>query len=418
MFTTTNAMHVLVAGNLARTTSASIDPNSANYLADGEVLVVDEAGTVLDTTSVLTKDEVRLVQRSGDELFWSPVVRASEIKRYIGSAYATDVEQLTYLGFNGTTGAIDVIADNDYLVRVIRQDIQATYMNKEMLKFGAYRTGASATQDEIATGLVTSLIANYSREPEREIKFERIHSDAGAAIAQTADPVYKSTLVVMSAANAFVAGDYVRFGTAVTDPVYKVASKSGDNLVLDVPFQGDSATGVTVERIDAAATTAGDFGIAMTGVPRKFKRGEFKFSKVRFEVTTDDFGSTDLTFDTAASEGNGTWESAQEMEWFASEGIHGKIERIGTPPPTSKLDVAQGNSFSTLYVSHADKSHSGIQGSPESKIETYVLLDKGTDGSLAFGDQVTGAGDNTSVVDVLDAWVAAKGVGSAQVSNL
>ena len=52
MFTTTNAKHVLVAGNVARTATASTDPNSASYLADGEMVIVSSAGTVLTSATV------------------------------------------------------------------------------------------------------------------------------------------------------------------------------------------------------------------------------------------------------------------------------------------------------------------------------------------------------------------------------
>lgn len=415
MLTTTHGLHFLIAKEIARTASASIDPNSANYIADGEIVITDGAGTVLDTTTVATKDEVRIAQRSGNNIIWSPAIRAKEISQYKGAAFSAAVEQITYVGFNGTAGAIDTISENDYLVRVIRQDTQATYLNKEQLKFGSMRSDASATQEEIATGVTSSLIANFAQEPEREIKFERVINNAGAAVAQTATPTYKSTLVVMSAANAFVAGDHVRFGTAVTDPTYKVASKSGNDLVLDIPFQGTSGTGLTVEIIVAATAATADFGVKMSGLPRKFERGVFKYSKVRFEVTLAEFGTTGITFDTAAVDGTGTTEEVQEREWFASEGIHGKIERIGTPPPVSKQDADSAKSYSLLYIKNNDASVSSIQGSPKSQIEVQLALDKGIAGA-GFGGQV--ATGTTAIINVLDAWAAAKGFGSAQAGNI
>jgi hypothetical protein len=156
-------------------------------------------------------------------------------------------------------------------------------------------------------------------------------------------------------------------------------------------------------------------GIKMTGVARKFKRGVFKFSKVRFVITLEDFGATTVTRSQEANEGNGTWERSQELEWFASEAANGKVERIGTPPPEFKKDCGDGRSFSTLYISFADRSYSGIQGTPDSKIEVILLLDKGVEGA-GFGGQVSGA--TTDIMDVLDDWMVAKGVGTAQVGKL
>jgi hypothetical protein len=418
MFTTTNAKHVLVAGNVARTASASIDPNSANYIADGEVVIVSSAGTVLDSTTVLAEDKIRIVQRSGDQVFYSPTIKGSDIASYKGSAFSGDLEQISYLGWNGTSGSIDAITSNDYLVRVVRQDTQATYLNKEMLKFGAYRSLATTSQEAIATGLVESLIANFSREPEREIKFERVTDGTFTALTNDANVVYQSTTVT-STAHGLSVGDEVRIGgTGADEAVYVVATVPGANeFTLDVPYQGASAT-ILAANI-GAMTVITSWGIKMTGVARKFKRGVFKFSKVRFVVTLDNFGTTVVTSAQEANEGNGTWERSQELEWFASEAANGKVERIGTPPPEFKKDVGDGRAFSTLYISFADRSYAGIQGTPDSKIELILLLDKGIDTNGVpggFGGQITGAA--TDIMNVLDAYAVAKGVGTAQTGKI
>jgi len=368
MFTTTNAKHVLVAGNVARTATASTDPNSASYLADGETVIVSSAGTVLTSVTVATQDTIRIAQRSGDQIFYSPTIKGSNISSYKGSAFLNDAEQVTYIGYNGTSGSIDAIASNDYLVRVIRQDTQATYLNKDMLKFGAYRSLATTSQEVIAKGLTDSLIANFAREPEREIKFERVSSGANTNATGSGTLTFTngSTTVSASIDIDLVAavGDYIRFGTALTDAVYEIVSMDivANTAVLDVAYQGTSGTLVVANYkfVTAAALTAGNMGIKMSGLRRKFKRGVFAFTKVRFVTSLDNFGLTTTTASAEANEGNGTWQRSQEMEWFASEAAHGKVERIGTPPPEFKKDVVQGNGSSTLYISFADRSYSGI----------------------------------------------------------
>jgi hypothetical protein len=269
MFTTTNAKHVLVAGNVGRTASASTDPNSANYLADGEVVIVSSAGTVLSKTAALAEDTVRIAQRSGDQIFYSPMITGKNVSSYKGSAYSSDLEQISYLGWNGTSGAIDEITSNDYLVRIIRQDTQATYLNKEMLKFGAYRSLASTSEEAIAKGLTESLIANFSREPEQEIKFERVCSGTQATdgTATSITVTNGSTAATLNAGATTVAvGDYLVIGGGATDAVYEITALVGTAVTLDVPYQGTSAAGVSIDYITAANVTAGDMGIKMTGV--------------------------------------------------------------------------------------------------------------------------------------------------------
>jgi len=58
---------------------------------------------------------------------------------------------------------------------------------------------------------------------------------------------------------------------------------------------------------------------------------------------------------------------------------------------------------------------SGIQGSPKSQIELQLALDKGVAGA-GFGGQV--ATGTTAIINVLDAWAAAKSFGSAQAGNI
>jgi hypothetical protein len=299
-----------------------------------------------------------------------------------------------------------------------------------MLKFGAYRSLATTTQELIAKGLVDSLIANFSREPEQEIKFERVSSGANTAATGTGTLTFTKGSTTVSAGTDIdavaVVGDYIRFGTALTDAVYEIVSIDAvaNTAVLDVAYQGASGTLAVANFrfVTAANVAAGDMGIKMTGLPRKFKRGVFKFSKVRFVVTLDNFGTTVVTSAQEANEGNegnGTWERSQELEWFASEAANGKVERIGTPPPEFKKDVGDGRAFSTLYISFADRSYAGIQGTPDSKIELILLLDKGIDTNGVpggFGGQITGAA--TDIMNVLDAYAVAKGVGTAQTGNI
>ena len=168
--TTNNVAHVLISKKLTRTASVqTTNLTAANYLADGEMVVTDSTGTVvLDTaagpTDVSNFADVRICQNSNGHIFWSQPLKSRELVDYKGSAFSAAVEQQTAVGFNGTAGSsIDPLNNTDYIVRVIRYDTQALFLNKEMLKFGAYTSSAAATQGEIATGIHASLLANFAR---------------------------------------------------------------------------------------------------------------------------------------------------------------------------------------------------------------------------------------------------------------
>jgi hypothetical protein len=441
MNTTTNSQHLLIAQDIA-TTGAGLttDSTSATYIADGEVVVTDEAGsTVIAIANVANYPKIRICQRSGDKLIWSPVIAAADLVSYKGSAYAAATEQLTFVGYNTTGESIDVINSNVYLMRIIRQDTQATFLNKEMMKFATYKSDSSATQSEIALGLAASAIANFAREAEKEIAFGAVCSEAvttancfdnDATVVNGSKVVSVATnLQYNSGAGTAAAGDFVRLGTeamavgatALGSNVYKIVSVSGTDITLDRPVEVASGTytaaGNMAEVLTAAEGAAADWGVKMLGQARDFTAGSFKYSKVRFEVTlAEDFGSTVVTKDTAATEGVGMYEQVAELEWFLGDGAYGKVERIGTPSPTFKTDAVSGDGYSWLEIAANSKSHVGVAGPAISKVEVKIAISKGTAGGGGLGSS---ADDNTyGFVDILDDWVAAFGVGTAQEGNL
>lgn len=416
MNTTTNSQLLLVALDVARTASVSLDPTSADYLADGEVVVTKEDGrTILAAAASPMPAKVRVVQRKGDKLVASPILDGSKLKSYKGAAHAAATEQVTYIGYNGSSESIDVINSNVYLTRVIRQDTQATFLSKEMMKFGTFKSSASASQSEIALGLASSLIANFTREPEKEIKFETVCSDAGAALSATTGTmtVNNGSKIVTAATDIdgeLLVNEFWRAGTAVTDAVYKVISFDtvANTMTLDRPYEGASEVfGATAtEQITVALGAAADWGVKMSGLARKFAPGTFKYSKVRFEVTlAEDFGSTVITKSVAATEGVGMYEQVAELEWFVGSN---PIERIGTPSPviTASVGTESGHGYGWIEIACDNVSHVGVAGAAVSKIEVKIACNGGAAGGT-FGTSIT---DNTNgVADTLDAWASANG---------
>ena len=63
------------------------------------------------------------------------------------------------IGFDGTSGAIDVVSDNEYLVTTIDRD-SPSYGTTGYRRIGYFPSDSSATQQEIADGLVLDLAVN------------------------------------------------------------------------------------------------------------------------------------------------------------------------------------------------------------------------------------------------------------------
>ena len=427
--TTNNARHVQIAKKIARTASIQVkDPAAANYLADGETAVTDAAKTTILTnvTSAVVGLKIQVCQRSGDNIFWSGVLDGSNLRSYLGAAPVALDDQITHIGYDGAsaTAAIDPINSNDYIVRVIKYDNQSVFANKEMLKFGAYTSDATATQQEVCEGLTTSLVANFAREAEKAIKFEIINSATSVGFTGTTanvDPTNGSKVVAIDGTLTvlFAVGDYIKFaaaGAGGVAGVYKVTAYSaGVSITLDRAFEGTGGTRVVglVSHLTNAVAAAGNWGIQCVSLPLKFQTGVFKYGVSRFEITLDGTGSTSLTFSQEANPGTGTYEQVAEYEWFSSEGIHGKIERIGVPPPTFKQDAVAGVPYGTLYIEVDDVSGTGtIQGQKPSPVQLYIFMDKT---GAAYGTASFVGATSTGVI--LDAWAAANG-GTAQIGNM
>lgn len=111
-----NINKFFVASDVTRTSSAVLDPSDSNYLAKGELVIANEAGDVLDGTSLADNDQFKVYLRSknGDPVYRSQTLNVSDIK----SAYVkqhTDTSHLTYVveDLDGT-----VEDDYNYVIKV------------------------------------------------------------------------------------------------------------------------------------------------------------------------------------------------------------------------------------------------------------------------------------------------------------
>jgi len=395
-----NVKHMVIAKDVARTASASIDPTSATYIADGEIVVTTPGGTVLDATTVVAEKEIVLRQGRGGELeVISPVIAKAGSSSNL-RAYTAQQEEIWTLGFDGTNGAFDVLNDNLYLLNVDMKESSVFGFGQQKHKYGVAKSDASATEEEIVNELNNSLIANFSREPEQDIVFNMLSSAASVAVATTANLTNGSDQVTFSAAHGLVAGDYIRTGVAVTDLVYKVkAVTNATTLLLTSAYSGVSAVAAVVTSIDAATAQAGAFGIKAVGQAREFKVGTLHYSKVRFELVPKDFGSTPVAQVQGALEGTGNYKQISELE-YAVQGNEGNIYRSRSYGPVDgkRSDVAKVG-YDMITLKYEKNTHGGIGAKDTSPAEAVISYPNGATGT-SIDDASTG------VIQIIAAFTA------------
>ncbi len=321
-------------------------------LPKGAIAAVDLGNGFLTAAAfaaLVDGDQYRIVQGKGlgQQIMKTPVLTVGKTKFTI-NPFKPAVQQVTIIGYNGTTGALPVANDTDFWIKVRKRDNDAANRSQPMSLFaGPVRTDATGTQAELATLLVANGYLNFKNEPANHyLKFEAICSDAGAAIAGAVANFgvtngSKGVTLDGTVTNVAV-GDFIRLGgTAVTDPVYKVtAVNSPTSLTLASPYTGDTATiaVASVEVITAALAAAANFGIKVTGIAAPFNVNTFRdYYANRFTATFSN-ASTLVTSSVGARNGNGVWQQVA-MDEYLSYGYEGQNQQLATPSIARDQDV-------------------------------------------------------------------------------
>ena len=397
--TVKNNMSVIIGKSIARTATVQYtDPNAASYLADGEVLIVNETGAIMtDASTVGTAPRFRVVQRSGNRLIYSPVIAGQNVKAYKGIDGSSGSDQVTTIGYNGTSGSIDVSGTDDFVMNLQLGFDESMWSEQSNNYPFIVPNSGTVNQMYVAESLARQINyqftngGNFSVAGEGPIvKATLVSADAGAAIGAAADTVIgfagsKTVTITDTGADssittAIVAGDYVRFGTATTAPVYKVASSTvttaGGVLTLTMPLQANvSLLGTTSELITAAQAAAAAAGVVITGQALKFTKDFYKYLQVTFKVLIKNasFGATTLAT-TAAVRPVGSGTQVSEMESFA-EGFRGILNRTIIPLPTPKSDADTSVNYDMIYISWEDTTDtSPVDGTKPARSELYICM--------------------------------------------
>ena len=375
MIAQNNVTHMYVGVNTgAVTTAAPTVVRTMGMKKIGEQLCSVEAIAAGDGFQILYVDKAGKLQTS-PVLFWNDLVKKYKV------AATSDTAQSVAIGYNGTSGSIEVNNGGEYLVTLgFKEGIKQ--FNKRLFKYGQYTSDANATQYEIVDGIQTTLLASIRKDPYTMFKVEKINSGAqlNAMASATAAVTNGSTVVTLSEDESVTcpAGSFIRFGTsgAGTAPVYKVESISVDGLtiVLDQPYQG--ATAAAFAHTSIETLTEGNWGLLITAMDsnKPFEVGKWAFNPIRFDVGLSvDFGATPVTVLTLPVRGAGTYKDIAEKEWELI-GNRREAFRIAEYPLdiNSALGATSGETYTTYTLQFKEGSTQTIGGTAESFITLMV----------------------------------------------
>lgn len=392
-------------------------------LPTGAIVLVD-AGmrrmSVTEYNALATGDEFFVVQGRGTtkSFMKSPVLNKGKVK-FTSARHKDEVQQVTAIGYNGTTGALPVANNTNFFIKIRKRDNDAANRSQPMSLFaGPVRTDATGTQAELASMLVRNGYQNFKDEPANHyLKFEAICNATNGAPAggvTTFGVVNGSRTVTLDAAMTIAVGDYVRLNggsTATNAPVYKVIAFTATTLVLDSPYTGDTATllAAVVRRITAVNAATADFGVTVTGIVAPFDVAQFRdYYANRFTATFSN-STTLVTHLQGAYNGNGMWQQVA-MDEYMSYGFEGENQQLATPSvPRDQFVKIPGIGSNTELSSR----YSALNISWEESISGLVSMDGGKGNVLVYLNL-----DSTSPLGLLDTATANNGETFVQALGL
>jgi hypothetical protein len=420
MVSTQNSiMNLLIAKDVARTASATaLDILASTYLVDGEIAVVDLSGTVLDTTTVQSVSQIRIVQSQGAALpsIQSPVIELAGVKSYKSKVYSAPTQQVDYIGYNAITlaGDIDIINSNGYEI-MIHDVNSAAYGSTGVSKFGFYVSDATATKAEINDGLAVSLYQNIARVIRKPFLVERLSAATFTqSTAATGTATYTNGSVVVTTSGAtpatdFPVGSYVRIGTTATStltlPVYKVVavSNSAQTITLDQPIQGVSGTGATTAFAFAVAATvnASALGIRLTGIAAVFTSPQSTEPYInRWITSVRNAGVTPVVAQVGALEGIGSYPVVASLEYFLI-GNEGFISRNDIPYVAPRANALSAGTYHFITLEWDSVKSGHIFNQQAASKQLLLALN-----FVAASAPTSIVGAASSVQDVLNAWIS------------
>jgi len=379
MIAQNNVTHIFVGSDTALSTVKA--PTVARTLG------VKRTGEILcDATALVAGDGFQVLYLdAASKLQVSPVLYFNDIVSKKKVAATSDAAEVVAVGYNGTSGAIEVNNLGEYLLTIGYKSPIKMLGNKRIYRYGQFTADATATQYEIANGIQNSLLKGLAKDSYKMFKVEKINdgAQANAIAAATVSVTNGSNTIVTSDDETLVilTGTLLRFGTsgAGSAPVYKVTGNDGGAgaarvYFLDQPYQG--ATNATFGAATFETVTEGNYGLLITSLDssKPFELGKWAFDPIKFDVgLSTDFGSTPVTINTLPAKGMGTYKEIATIEWELV-GNRREAFRIAEYPLNinGSLGATVGETYTVYTINFKDSSTKVIGGSADSFITLMI----------------------------------------------
>lgn len=429
--TQNNILDVFVAKDASVTAGTSLTNDLATSLADGQIAVVGYdpvlgyEKTMLATFGASSNAApintncpyIRFVMKNGSDLYYGSKIYGKDLFAVSQKAYAAPQEQIYVMGYNGSSGSLDVSSANEFIF-TIAYDHDDMMWSEQKLRNSYDYYSTAPTQKGLAQSMTAQI--NYKENLGKingtgaMVSAVMLADGTGTALtnSRTVAVVNGSNYITLSGALStnFAVGDLIRLGSgalATTDPVYVITAlgdATGANTTtvfqIHTPYQGASGTIANANAGTVGTTT--NYGFKITGQALSWTKDFFKFMKVKFHFDLKGFGLSTLTKTQESKKGSGYYQEVSELESFAA-GNQGALNRMVVPLPIGRSMVATNTAtansgydqYNVWYIESRDTANaSPIVATTPMRIQTMLFFTNNTNGDAAQVAMSQVAGSN------------------------
>lgn len=391
-----NVTHLLVGKDL----DTLANTGKRSDLATGQIGVFKVGSkTATGANALVAGDKFTIATKnSKGVIVETPVMEYDNIKSKSFTGYVAPAERVRAIGFDGVSGSIDPINYANYVAHIFWKDNSKTFGQGIPVKFAAYAADGSATQAEIAAGLVNNFNKNFQREKPKLIKAEVLLNSAGTIVPTGAGTVsftngskyvkFNTAIDDATGAAKLAVGDYIKAATGITTVAYKVVAidVATDIATLDTPYQGATATiaNATAKIVIAATAATAAAGVKLTGMPltEGFEPGVIRWDFIDFEIQLgSEVGATTQSVITNPTLGSGSYYEVAQNEWFL-KGNRGEAWRVGNYPKNVTLEATSGKTYEQFTVNYATTNAQTIDRTVNSYGSVMIAVESAVAGNI------------------------------------
>lgn len=354
-------------------TGANTGTSIATAVA-GDILVLNAGMNNLTGTPTITSaadnDTIYIAQGlSNGQVTLSSPISLKNVIRARRAAYVAPAEQVTDIGYNGTSGSIATPTNQtEYTMRLVYLDDQRWQPQRQTRGVYNYITSNSATITEVAFAFQRKVNGDPSAKVSATVLTNGTPTAIGASA--TLAVTNGSPYVTASAAgHNLVVGDIVKIGgNTTTTGAYLVTAVNGVNITLNTPYQGATAAAATGFEMSVITAT----GLRLTGEAITYN-GIDLYMKVSFTVSLVGEGLVPETVvnTTTMNYGNGYWEQIRDLEYFA-QGYKGASNRTLFPVFNFPFYYVEGNTYNLFVIEHNSVSAIDLDDSRTNPLTTVI----------------------------------------------